>query len=71
MLSFEAARAKVAEVLGARSGARETETVDISDPASALGRILAEEVIADRDYPPFDRSSIPMPEPPSSVPVTM
>ncbi|HKS66873.1 MAG TPA: gephyrin-like molybdotransferase Glp [Candidatus Acidoferrales bacterium] len=57
MLSFEAARAKVAEVLGARSGARETETVDISDPASALGRILAEEVIADRDYPPFDRST--------------
>ncbi|MDE3110719.1 MAG: molybdopterin molybdotransferase MoeA, partial [Acidobacteriota bacterium] len=32
-------------------------TVDIArDPASALGRILAEDVTADRNYPPFDRS---------------
>jgi molybdopterin molybdotransferase len=58
MLSFEAARAKVVEMVGARAGARQTEIVDISvDPAPALGRVLAEDVTADRDYPPFNRST--------------
>jgi molybdopterin molybdotransferase len=58
MLSFEAARAKVVEVVSARAGKPETQTVDIaSDPVRALGRVLAEEVIADRNYPPFDRST--------------
>lgn len=61
MLSFEAARAKVIEVVGARasndSRLRASATVDIAHhPASALGRILAEDVTADRNYPPFDRS---------------
>jgi molybdopterin molybdotransferase len=33
------------------------ETVEFTrDPAPALGRILAENVVADRNYPPFDRS---------------
>ncbi|HVB86516.1 MAG TPA: gephyrin-like molybdotransferase Glp [Candidatus Dormibacteraeota bacterium] len=61
MLSFEAARAKVIEVLSSRapsdSRSHSTATVDIAHhPASALGRILAEDVTADRNYPPFDRS---------------
>lgn len=58
MLSFEAARAKVIEIVGARAGAPETEIVGIvADAVQALGRVLAEEVTADRDYPPFDRST--------------
>ncbi len=58
MLSFESARAKVIEVVGAReSKPPATETIDLSrDPSGALGRILAAQVIADRNYPPFDRS---------------
>jgi molybdopterin molybdotransferase len=60
MLSYEAARAKVIEIVHARSSASRpaTETVEFADdPSRALGRILAEEVIADRNYPPFDRST--------------
>jgi molybdopterin molybdotransferase len=58
MLSFESARAKVIEVLGDReSKPPATETIDLaSDPSRALSRILAAEIIADRNYPPFDRS---------------
>jgi molybdopterin molybdotransferase len=57
MISFEAARAKVIEVLGARACAPERETLDLSvAPAAPLGRILAESIIADRNYPPFNRS---------------
>ncbi len=60
MLSFEAARAKVIEVIASRAGQDQrpnADTVDIAGhPASALGRILAEDVAADRNYPPFDRS---------------
>jgi molybdopterin molybdotransferase len=58
MLSFEAARAKVVEVLGAHTATSSPEGIDISsDPARALGRVLAEDVRADRKYPPFDRST--------------
>lgn len=58
MLSFEAARAKVMEIIGVRAAAPETELVDISkDPVQALGRVLGEDVRGDRDYPPFDRST--------------
>lgn len=58
MLSFEAARAKVIEVVAARVGAPETEEVDLGrEPSRALGRVLAERVVADRNYPPFDRST--------------
>jgi molybdopterin molybdotransferase len=57
MISFEAARAKVIEVLGARACAPERETLDLSAaPAAPLGRILAESINADRNYPPFNRS---------------
>jgi molybdopterin molybdotransferase len=56
-LSVEAARAKVLEVLSERARPHDSETVDFSkDPAIALGRVLAENVVADRNYPPFDRS---------------
>jgi molybdopterin molybdotransferase len=59
MLSHEAARAKVIEVVNARAAAApQTETIEFAaDPSRALGRILAEDVIADRNYPPFDRST--------------
>lgn len=61
MLSFEAARAKVIEVIAPRAPydprVHGLATVDIAHhPAAALGRILAEDVAADRNYPPFDRS---------------
>jgi molybdopterin molybdotransferase len=59
MLSVEEARAKVIEVVTARAGKcpLKMETVEFArDPAPALGRILAENIVADRNYPPFDRS---------------
>lgn len=61
MLSFEAARANVIEVVGARvsrdSRNADADAVDIANqPEYAVGRILAEDVAADRNYPPFDRS---------------
>ena len=59
MLSFEAARAKVIEVICARHCAPPppTETIELAeDPRASLGRMLAEDVLADRNYPPFNRS---------------
>jgi molybdopterin molybdotransferase len=57
MLSVEAARDKVIEVLGARTEDRPTEIIDlVGDPGKALGRILGENILADRNYPPFHRS---------------
>jgi molybdopterin molybdotransferase len=60
MLSFESARAKVIETLASRVPASKTpatETIDIScEPSRALRRILAEDIQADRNYPPFNRS---------------
>ncbi len=54
MLSFQQARGKVIEVAGARRGARTREAVELD---AALGRVLTEEIAADRDYPPFDRAT--------------
>ncbi len=62
MLSFEAARARVIEVIALHAGTGDarfsrTEIIDISrDPSRALGRILAADIQADRNYPPFNRS---------------
>lgn len=62
MLSFEAARAKVVEtvrgrVAAANPSSRGNETIDFaSDASRALGRVVAEIVSADREYPPFDRA---------------
>ncbi|MGH9758781.1 MAG: molybdopterin molybdotransferase MoeA, partial [Candidatus Acidiferrales bacterium] len=68
MLSYQAARAKVVEVIrercAAASSGSETrrtpavETIDLAaEPARALGRFLAENILADRSYPPFHRST--------------
>jgi molybdopterin molybdotransferase len=54
MLSFIDARKKVIEVVSSLNLQLETETVGLD---TALGRVLGEEVIADRDYPPFDRAT--------------
>jgi molybdopterin molybdotransferase len=62
MISFETARGKVIQVLTERAGAADaqplqTETIDLSsEPSRALGRILMEDIVADRNYPPFNRS---------------
>lgn len=60
MLSYEAARAKVIEAICARRCAPPppTETIEFAeDPSRVLGRIVAEDVRADRNYPPFNRST--------------
>ncbi len=57
MLSAEEAREKVIEVVAARAGAPATEEVDIPATRGVLGRILGRDVVADRNYPPFDRST--------------
>jgi molybdopterin molybdotransferase len=58
MLSFEAARGKVIEFVGAHASSPRTEIIDIArDTAGASKRVLAEDVLADRNYPPFDRST--------------
>src|ERR1700746_3208456 len=58
MLSYEAARAKVVEIVRTRMGRPQTEELSFAnDPSVALGRVLAENVAADRNYPPFNRST--------------
>jgi molybdopterin molybdotransferase len=54
MLSFDQARQKVIEVVAAR---RRTSASELADIVEAFGRILAGQVVADRDYPPFDRAT--------------
>ena len=62
MISFETARDKVIQLLTGRASAAgahaiATELVDLhSEPSRALGRILMQEIVADRNYPPFNRS---------------
>jgi molybdopterin molybdotransferase len=53
-LSFEQARACVLREVSAGRGSLPTEQVPALECA---GRILAEEITADRDYPPFPRSA--------------
>src|SRR5271155_1022726 len=58
MLSYDAARAKVIEIVRARVAAPLTEAIVYAqDFSHALGRILAENISADRNYPPFNRSA--------------
>ena len=52
-LSFQDAREVVLREVRARLALPSVETVELNDCA---GRMLAEDVVADRDYPPFDRS---------------
>jgi molybdopterin molybdotransferase len=54
MLSYAEARQKVIEVAGSMSRPLLPTQVEIEE---AFGRILAGPVLADRDYPPFDRST--------------
>jgi molybdopterin molybdotransferase len=54
MLSYLEARKKVIEVVLARGPRTPVESLPLE---RALGRVLAESVAADRDYPPFDRST--------------
>jgi molybdopterin molybdotransferase len=54
MLSFEQTLAIVRKKVSAANPQRATETLPLGD---ALGRVLAEDVAADRDYPPFHRSA--------------
>lgn len=54
MLTYEQARHKVIEEIGKKRGPRATAGVSVWD---ALGLVLAQEVKADREYPPFDRST--------------
>jgi molybdopterin molybdotransferase len=54
LLRFVEARQRVIEVARVRRGPLESEQVGL---AYALGRVLAADVVADRDYPPFDRST--------------
>ncbi len=54
MLSFEQVLATIQEKVAGANPKPATKTVELS---SALGRVLAEEVFADRDYPPFNRST--------------
>lgn len=53
MLSYTDARKKVVEVAESLRRPLLRETIEIEQ---AFGRILAAQVTADRDYPPFDRS---------------
>ena len=54
MLSYEQARQKVIEVISVRHRLPAREVVDLHQ---ALRRVLAEPVVADRDYPPFERAT--------------
>src|SRR5579864_990025 len=54
MLSYSDARQKVIEVAGSLPRPMQLTRVEIEQ---AFGRILAGPVHADRDYPPFDRST--------------
>jgi len=54
MLSYIDARQKVIEIVAARRKLLPRELVEVGQ---ALGRVLAKQVAADRDYPPFDRST--------------
>ncbi len=54
MLSHSDARQKVIEVSRALERPLQRETIEIED---AYGRVLAREVRADRDYPPFNRAT--------------
>src|ERR1700741_4892494 len=54
MLSFEDARHLVTTKASLHAGARPTLILPVS---AALGYVLAREIRADREYPPFDRST--------------
>ncbi len=54
MLSLADARGKVIETVRRLRGSVASESVSLGESA---GRVLAKPIVADRDYPPFDRST--------------
>ena len=54
LLSYTAARQKVIEIAQSQRHQPARETVDLP---RACGRVLSDPILADRDYPPFDRST--------------
>jgi molybdopterin molybdotransferase len=54
MLSFQDARAKVIDACRSLRRVPAIETIELN---RALGRILAQAILADREYPPFDRAA--------------
>jgi molybdopterin molybdotransferase len=54
LLSYTAARQKVIEVAEAQRRKPAREVIDLT---RSSGRVLSDPVVADRDYPPFDRST--------------
>jgi molybdopterin molybdotransferase len=54
MIRYQTARQIILEKIGKRGAAVVVEDIALPE---ALGRVLAEEIFADRDYPPFDRST--------------
>jgi molybdopterin molybdotransferase len=54
MLHYRDARQKVIEVVSRGAGPPPAESVSLEQ---GLGRVLAQDVFADRDYPPFNRST--------------
>jgi molybdopterin molybdotransferase len=54
MLTYEQARRTVIDQVRKKSSPRATANISLWD---ALGYVLAQEIAADRDYPPFDRST--------------
>jgi molybdopterin molybdotransferase len=54
MLSYLDARRKVIEVVSGLSRSLHHEVVDLGD---ARARVLAQKIVADRDYPPFNRAT--------------
>ncbi len=53
MIGYRQARELVIARVTGLSGVVETETVPLRE---VLGRVLAHDIVSDRDYPPFDRS---------------
>jgi molybdopterin molybdotransferase len=53
MLTYEQARQKVIEAVSAH---KRPLSVEVANLDEVLGRVLAKEILADRDYPPFDRA---------------
>ena len=53
-LTFEQARALVSERMNEIASTPATESTSLG---AALGRVLAEDILSDRDYPPFNRSA--------------
>ncbi len=53
MIGYREARELVISRVTGLVGALETESVPLRE---ALGRVLAHDIVSDRDYPPFDRS---------------